>query len=74
MCGRTEPRSRSIAAISRSQNIDIVAEGVETMEHAKILKELGCHLLQGYALARPMSSKQLIEFCRTKDKELKRVG
>jgi EAL domain-containing protein (putative c-di-GMP-specific phosphodiesterase class I) len=37
---------------------------VETMEHAKILKDLGCHILQGYALARPMTSEQLIEFCR----------
>ena len=54
----------SIIEIGRSQNIDIVAEGVETMEHAKILKELGCHILQGYALARPMTSEQLIEFCR----------
>ncbi|TWB11629.1 diguanylate cyclase (GGDEF)-like protein [Rhizobium sp. ERR 1071] len=74
----TSPSQRrlvsSIIEIGRSQNIDIVAEGVETMEHAKILKELGCHLLQGYALARPMSSKRLIEFCRTKDKKLKLVG
>ncbi len=58
----------SIIEIGRSQNIDIVAEGVETMEHAKILRGLGCHLLQGYALARPMTSQQLIEFCHTKDK------
>ncbi len=58
----------SIIEIGRSQNIDIVAEGVETMEHAKILKDLGCHLLQGYALARPMTSEQLIEFCSMKDK------
>jgi len=57
----------SIIEIGRSQDIDIVAEGVETMEHAKILRDLGCHLLQGYALARPMTSKQLIEFCRAKD-------
>ncbi len=74
----TSPSQRrlvsSIIEIGRSQNIDIVAEGVETMEHAAILKELGCHLLQGYALARPMSSKQLIEFCRTKDGGLKEVG
>ena len=64
----------SIIEIGRSQNIDIVAEGVETMEHVKILRDLGCHFLQGYALARPMSSKQLIEFCRPKDKELSEVG
>ncbi|MDC9837149.1 bifunctional diguanylate cyclase/phosphodiesterase [Rhizobium binxianense] len=64
----------SIIEIGRSQNIDIVAEGVETMEHAKILKDLGCHLLQGYALARPMSSEQLIEFCRMKDNGLTQAG
>ncbi|PDS28526.1 bifunctional diguanylate cyclase/phosphodiesterase [Rhizobium phaseoli] len=63
----------SIIEIGRSQNIDIVAEGVETMEHAKILKDLGCHLLQGYALARPMTSDQLIEFCRMKGKETARA-
>ncbi|MBP2449197.1 diguanylate cyclase (GGDEF)-like protein [Rhizobium leguminosarum] len=64
----------SIIEIGRSQNIDIVAEGVETMEHAKILKDLGCHLLQGYALARPMTSEQLIEFCRAKDEGLTEAG
>ncbi|MBX5170926.1 EAL domain-containing protein [Rhizobium sp. NZLR1b] len=64
----------SIIEIGRSQNIDIVAEGVETMEHAKILKDLGCHLLQGYALARPMTSEQLIEFCRAKDEGLTAAG
>ncbi|WFU11947.1 EAL domain-containing protein (plasmid) [Rhizobium sp. CB3090] len=74
----TSPSQRrlvsSIIEIGRSQNIDIVAEGVETMEHAKILKDLGCHLLQGYALARPMTSKQLIEFCRVKDEGLTIAG
>jgi len=64
----------SIIEIGRSQNIDIVAEGVETMEHAKILKDLGCHILQGYALARPMTSEQLIEFCRMKDKGMTEAG
>ncbi|MFS2174625.1 EAL domain-containing protein [Rhizobium pisi] len=64
----------SIIEIGRSQNIDIVAEGVETMEHAKILKDLGCHILQGYALARPMTSEQLIEFCRVKHKGIAGAG
>lgn len=56
----------SIIEIGRSQNIEIVAEGVETMEHAKILRDLGCQFLQGYAFARPMSSADLIDFCRSK--------
>ena len=32
----------------------VVAEGVETLEHAKLLLSLGCHVLQGYGVARPM--------------------
>jgi len=55
----------SIIEIGRSQDIEIIAEGVETMEHAKLLRDLGCHLLQGYAFSRPLPSNQLIEFCRS---------
>lgn len=52
----------SIVDIGRSFGIGIVAEGVETMEHAAILRDLGCQTLQGYALARPMSADALVEF------------
>jgi diguanylate cyclase len=34
-------------------------EGVETAEHDKLLQELGCDLLQGFLLGRPMSSDAL---------------
>ncbi|MDH4442188.1 MAG: EAL domain-containing protein [Rhizobium sp.] len=54
----------SIVDIGRSFGIGIVAEGVETMEHAAILRDLGCHTLQGYALARPMSADALVEFAQ----------
>lgn len=54
----------SIVDIGRSFGIGIVAEGVETMEHAAILRDLGCHTLQGYALARPMSADALMDFAR----------
>jgi diguanylate cyclase (GGDEF)-like protein len=40
-------------------DIDTVAEGVETMEHATLLAELGCHFLQGYALMQPVSARGL---------------
>lgn len=52
----------SIVDIGRSFSIGVVAEGVETMEHAAILRDLGCQTLQGYALARPMSADALVEF------------
>lgn len=52
----------SIIEIGRSRGIEIVAEGVETMAHAHVLRDLGCDILQGYALARPMPPGDLLGF------------
>ncbi|QYO78915.1 EAL domain-containing protein [Devosia salina] len=63
-----EPAQRQLVAsivdIGKSMDIEIVAEGVETMEHAVILRDLGCDILQGYAFARPMSREALEDFLR----------
>jgi diguanylate cyclase (GGDEF)-like protein len=53
---------RSIVDIGKSLDIEIIAEGVETMEHARLLRELGCHMLQGYAFAKPMPGDQIEQF------------
>jgi len=37
---------------------DVIAEGVETLEHGKMLLQLGCELAQGYAIARPMPASE----------------
>jgi len=62
----TEPSQRrlvaSIVDIGKAMDIEIVAEGVETMEHAKILRDLGCDILQGYAFAKPMPREALEAF------------
>jgi diguanylate cyclase (GGDEF)-like protein len=52
----------SIIEIGKSQDIQITAEGVETTSHIEILRSLGCHVLQGYALAKPMSSEDFVAF------------
>ena len=52
----------SIIDIGRSLGVKIVGEGVETMAHAYILRDLGCDSLQGYALARPMSGDAFADF------------
>ena len=43
-----------------------MAEGVETMEHARILKDLGCDILQGFAFAGPMSAADFKQFVRSR--------
>lgn len=54
----------SIIEIGRSLSIRVVAEGVETAEHIRILRDLGCDALQGYALARPMPADDVPGFIR----------
>ena len=49
----------SIIEIGHVLGIAVIAEGVETNEHADILANLGCDYLQGYGLARPMEAKDL---------------
>jgi diguanylate cyclase (GGDEF)-like protein len=53
---------QSIIQIGKSLGVEVVAEGVETMRHAQILKDLDCDLLQGFALSRPMESTRLADF------------
>ncbi|MEL7179529.1 MAG: EAL domain-containing protein [Pseudomonadota bacterium] len=50
---------RAIIDMGRSLGIDITAEGVETMDHAEALREMGCRTLQGFAFARPMPTTNL---------------
>lgn len=49
----------SIIEIGHVLGISVVAEGVETKEHASVLAGLGCDFLQGYGLAKPMCADDL---------------
>lgn len=52
----------SIVDIARSLGVETIAEGVETMEHARILRDLGCCDLQGYAFAPALTSEEFVAF------------
>ena len=54
----------SIVDIGRTLGIKVVAEGVETMDQARVLGEMGCDFLQGYAFARPMPAAELEQWLR----------
>jgi diguanylate cyclase (GGDEF)-like protein/PAS domain S-box-containing protein len=38
---------------------EVIAEGVETLAHGRLLLQLGCDAAQGYGIARPMPAEQL---------------
>ena len=52
---------KSIISLGKNLNMDIIAEGVETIDEGKILKQMGCDYAQGYYFAKPMSEANVIE-------------
>ena len=53
---------KHIIGMAELMDLQIIAEGVETMEHARILRDIGCHTLQGYAFCKPIPVDELREF------------
>jgi diguanylate cyclase (GGDEF)-like protein/PAS domain S-box-containing protein len=52
----------SVVRLSKAFNRQVIAEGVETMDHGARLMAIGCHLAQGYGIARPMPSARVAEW------------
>lgn len=48
--------AKAIIALGVNLSLDVLAEGVETEEQQKFLIQQGCHLGQGYLLARSMTA------------------
>jgi diguanylate cyclase (GGDEF)-like protein/PAS domain S-box-containing protein len=53
-----------VIALAKSFKRDVVAEGVETIEHGSALLQLGCELAQGYGIARPMPASDIPAWIR----------
>ncbi|MDR5839403.1 EAL domain-containing protein [Caballeronia sp. LZ034LL] len=51
----------AIVALGRTLNLRVVAEGVETEEQQAFLGQLGCDMLQGFLLGRPMAPEQFMK-------------
>lgn len=51
--GRDSRIVSAILAIAEALDLEVVAEGIETEEQRRRLRELNCHRGQGFLLARP---------------------
>ncbi|WP_445503249.1 bifunctional diguanylate cyclase/phosphodiesterase [Microvirga sp. G4-2] len=53
---------RAVLGLGQSLGIKVVAEGVETAAQMTLLRELGCNLVQGYHMGRPMPANDVPHF------------
>lgn len=49
----------TIISLAHALNLRVIAEGVETVEQAKLLKLLRCDQMQGYLIGKPLPREQV---------------
>ena len=47
--------AQTIIRIVKTLGMEVVAAGVESLARSEMLKQFGCHIYQGYLLAKPSS-------------------
>jgi EAL domain-containing protein (putative c-di-GMP-specific phosphodiesterase class I) len=55
---------RTIIELARVLGMDVVAEGIETREQYRLLRQMGCRYGQGYLMARPMTAEAATRLLR----------
>mgnify|MGYP002410701572 CR=1 FL=1 len=55
---------RSIISLCEQVDIDVVAEGVETLQQMEKLEEMGCHLFQGFLFSKALPSEDFVEYVK----------
>ena len=56
---------KGVLGLSAAFNREVIAEGVETIEHGTMLLQLGCDIAQGYGIAYPMPAADLPSWAAT---------
>jgi len=51
----------TVISMARNLNMQVIAEGVETKEQADLLRELGCHEVQGFHYSPPLTARAFEE-------------
>jgi len=60
---------KAIIALGHSLGLEVIAEGVEMPEQEEHLRQLGCDVIQGYLVSRPIPADEMTQFldaCRSK--------
>lgn len=54
--------ARMVIGISKSLNLDLIAEGVETAEQLEFLRAEGCRLIQGFYFSKPLTPSESVGY------------
>lgn len=60
-----------IVQLGKTLGLNVIAEGVEEEVQGVLLKEMGCHEVQGFFYAKPMARKELHEWLQVRKVEQK---
>ncbi|WP_286230753.1 bifunctional diguanylate cyclase/phosphodiesterase [Neobacillus mesonae] len=52
--------TNTIITLAQNLNLNVIAEGVETMEQAEFLAARQCYLMQGYYFSRPITADEIV--------------
>lgn len=50
---------KAIVAMARELSLDVIVEGVETQQQLDYIKNIGCHIVQGFLLGRPLPREEI---------------
>jgi EAL domain-containing protein (putative c-di-GMP-specific phosphodiesterase class I) len=53
--------ARTIMPMAKNLRLDVIAEGVETIEQVALLKKLHCKYAQGFYFSKPLAATQVAE-------------
>jgi len=51
--------TKAVIGLARAFGREVIAEGLETLEHGQLLMRMGCEVAQGYFIARPMPAGEV---------------
>lgn len=57
---------KKIIEMANEMKIDVICEGVEQVEQAQFLLDVGCHVAQGFYFARPMTQEDFLLISKRK--------
>jgi EAL domain-containing protein (putative c-di-GMP-specific phosphodiesterase class I) len=55
---------RTIVELARVMGMEVVAEGIETLEQHNLLRDMGCRYGQGFLYAKPMTTEAVTRLLR----------